>query len=84
MMTAVAAGRYADLSPDLALTERVVEALDEETLVSLLQARFRAFVACGYEAVEALLLAVGYPNTDSAVAGAIAECRGSQGRRSSA
>ena len=40
-MTAVAAERYADLSPDLALTERVVEALDEETLVSLLQARFR-------------------------------------------
>ena len=80
-MTAVAAARYADLSPDLALTERVVEALDEEMLVSLLQARFRSFAACGYEAVEALLLAVGYANTDSAVAGKVADWRASQGRR---
>jgi hypothetical protein len=81
MMTAVAAERYADLSPDLALTERVVEALDEETLVSLLQARFRSFLACEYGAAEALLLAVGYPNTDSAVAGAMADWRASHGRR---
>jgi hypothetical protein len=84
MMTAVAAAHYADLSPDLALTEPVVEALDDEALVSLLQARFRSFVACGYGAVEALLLAVGYPNTDSAVAGEMTEWRGSQGRRLSA
>jgi hypothetical protein len=68
MMTAVAAAHYDDLHPDLALTETVVETLDEERLVSLLQARFRSFVACGYGAVDALLLAVGYANTDLAVA----------------
>jgi hypothetical protein len=84
MMTAVVGARYAGLYSDLALTETVVEALDEDTLVSLLQARFRSFVACGYGAVDALLLAVGYTGTDLAVASETADWWGSPGRRLSA
>jgi hypothetical protein len=67
MMTAVAAARSEDvLAVDGALTETVVEALDEEALVSLLLVRFRSFVACGYGEAEALLLAVGYAEADLA------------------
>ncbi|MGZ4380244.1 MAG: hypothetical protein ACXVZ3_02305 [Gaiellaceae bacterium] len=49
------------------MSEALVEALDEEMLVSLLLARFRSFVGCGYGADDALLLAVGYDNADLAV-----------------
>jgi hypothetical protein len=60
MMTAVAA-RYDDvLAIDGALTEAVVDALDDETLISLLVARYHLYAARGYGDVEALLLAVGY------------------------
>jgi len=59
-MTAVAA-RYDDvLAIDGALTEAVVDALDDETLISLLVARYHLYAARGYRDVEALLLAVGY------------------------
>jgi len=47
------------LGPDTALTAFVAE-FDEETLVSLLVARFRSFIALGYPESEALLAAVGY------------------------
>jgi hypothetical protein len=64
-------------SLDGGLTESVVEALDEETLVSLLVARFRSFVARGDEAFDALRFAVGLgeaPNPRLA-AGAFADAR---------
>lgn len=62
-MTAVAA-RYDDaLAVGDDLTEAVVDALDDETLISLLIARYRLYAARGYGDVEALLLAVGYSNT---------------------
>jgi hypothetical protein len=48
MMTAVAAARHDDLLVSHGtLSEALVEALDEETLVPLLLARFRSFVGCG-------------------------------------
>lgn len=64
-MTAVAA-RYDDvLAIDGALTEAVVDALDDETLISLLVARFRLYATRGYRDGEALLLAVGYSSKAS-------------------
>lgn len=85
MMTAVAATRYDDLlALDETLTETLVEALDEETLVSLLLARFRSFIAGGYGAVDALLLSVGYAEADLAFAADGAHWRGSPVRHSSA
>jgi hypothetical protein len=82
-MTAIADTRPNYLgSLDGGLTESVVEALDEETLVSLLVARFRSFAACGYEAFEALGFAVGLaeaPNPRLAT-GALADARPSAKR----
>ena len=51
---------------DDALLESTVEKLSEESLVSLLLLRFRSFVSCGWDASEALLLAVGYAEADIA------------------
>ncbi len=77
-MTAVAAARYDGLlAIDEPLTATLVETLDEDTLVSLLLARFRSLVACGYEAVDALLLAVGHADADPALAADAANWRGS-------
>jgi hypothetical protein len=68
MMTAVAAARHDDvLVSHGTLSEALVEALDEEMLGSLLLGRFRSFVGCGYGAVDALLLAVGYADADLSV-----------------
>jgi hypothetical protein len=65
-MTAALA-RYDDLIAfDDALLESTVDKLSEESLVSLLVLRFRSFVSCGYDASEALLLAVGYAEADVA------------------
>ena len=64
-MTAVAAHYDDALTVDEALTEAVVDALDDETLISLLIARYNLYAARGYGDVEALLLAVGYSNTAS-------------------
>jgi hypothetical protein len=51
---------------DDALIESAAENLSEESLVSLLLLRFRSFLSCGYDSSEALLLAVGYAETDLA------------------
>ena len=65
-MTAVAAP-YADLfTIGEPLTETLVDQLGEEALDALLLVRFRSFLACGHGESEALLLAVGYAETDLA------------------
>ena len=51
---------------DDALIESTVDKLGDESLVSLLLLRFRSFLSCGYGESEALLLAVGYAETDVA------------------
>lgn len=63
-MTAVAAP-YDDLfTIGEPLTETLVDQLGEEALDSLLLLRFRGFLARGHGESEALLLAVGYAETD--------------------
>ena len=63
-MTAVAA-HYDELLAYQPLTEATVDRLDEDALASLLRRRFRCFLACGRDAAEALLLAVGYAEADA-------------------
>lgn len=65
-MTAVAA-HYDELLEYQPLTEATVDRLDEDALASLLRHRFRCFLACGRDASEALLLAVGYSEADAAL-----------------
>lgn len=84
-MTAVAAARYDGLPAlDQPFTETLVETLDEDTLISLLLARFRSFAACGYGAADALLLAVDHPDATLALAAEAPNWRGSPSRRLSA
>src|SRR5512135_2512086 len=84
-MTAVAAARHDGLPAlDQPFTETLVETLDEDTLISLLLARFRSFAACGYAAADALLLAVDHPNATLPLAAEPPNRRGSPSRRLSA
>lgn len=84
-MTAVATARHDSLlALDEPLIETLVEELDEDTLVSLLLARFRSFVACGYGAADALLLAVDHPDANLALAAEAPNWRVSPSRRLSA
>lgn len=53
-------GRHEEpLAPDSALRMLVAQS-DEQTVVSLLIARFRSFIALGYPETEALFAAVGF------------------------
>ncbi len=65
-MTAVATP-YDELLVHQPLTEATVDRLGEDALASLLRRRFRCFLACGWSASEALLLAVGYSEADAAL-----------------
>jgi hypothetical protein len=57
---------YEDLIAfDHTLVESSVEGLSDESLVSFLLLRFRSFLRCGYAVSDALLLAVGYSETDA-------------------
>ena len=64
-MTAVACA-YAEIEGiEGPLDETLVSELDEQDLTMLLLRRFRAFVVLGHEPGEALLCAVGYPESDA-------------------
>ena len=66
-MTAALAS-YEDLIAfDDALLDSTAEQLSDESLVALLQLRFRSYISHGFGVSEAVLLAVGYAQADLAL-----------------
>ena len=64
-MTAVAAPYEDLLAGEALLTESLVEQLHEDAVETLLLRRFHCFLGCGYCEAVALLLAVGYTQSDA-------------------